>query len=256
MDKPEFVEKAPLYYALAIIVTMPPSPSRLIGISNVVASFINGAGFDKLTVKIDLIRRAMIFLQSEGLVDIVEDDFGPTMYAVNGDIVNWIKSESASKYEIFNRYNKINELNWLNLALMNIVKQYATLGIVENDFIVERSEIQWTPIPLERENTKLIAAERALEIAIKEIEGDNGYAVHSPNEREHVLVNLKSLQKKLAEDVTIYWIKLKYLAFEPLAAVIRRFGDAATGVASTAAREALIEWLKSAGQDLARWIFG
>jgi hypothetical protein len=55
------------------------------------------------------------------------------------------------------------------------------------------------------------------------------------------------LAKRLKEASTISVRYLRKYGFEPLGALMRRFKDAAIGIAATAAREALRDWLRRKG---------
>jgi hypothetical protein len=59
-------------------------------------------------------------------------------------------------------------------------------------------EDKWEPLPIDRQSTEFTKAVEAADIALKEIEGSNGYADSNPEERnsivETIKVNLKNLK--------------------------------------------------------------
>lgn len=133
---------------------------------------------------------------------------------------------------------------WIIAALRNVDEQYVSLGLTEEDFeTAEGSE--WEPIPIDRDDPKLKQATEAIGEAIKAIEGDNGYAVHARGERDYVLSNLKGFQREIGEKTTIYALQVKAFVLDPLARVIARFGTAATGLAASAARQAVFDWIRT-----------
>lgn len=89
--------------------------------------------------------------------------------------------------------------------------------------------------------------------AIEKIESSNGYAAEVPGERQYVLESLKTASKTLKENAQIYWMQLKVFVLEPLSRVIKRFGNAAEGVAASAARDAIHDWLKTAFSKALDW---
>jgi hypothetical protein len=110
-------------------------------------------------------------------------------------------------------------------------------------------EIDWEPIPLERDDDKQTVAMSALDKVVDELRGDNGYAATNPEEKAYVQDKLLAVTKRLKEASQISWMYLSEFAFKPLAIIIKRFGGAALGVAAAAANEALASWLKSKGMS-------
>ena len=157
----------------------------------------------------------------------------------------WFKNESVKEYTLFAKFSSIGlNKNWLLSAIRNVNNTYDILKIKNDDFNGEVAETQWEPIPLDRSNEKLEKFVSSLDTAIREIEADNGYAVHAPGEREYVLSALKTGKEAIASGSQTYLGQLKSLVVDPLSRVIWRFGGAAVGVAATAAKDALLDWLK------------
>jgi hypothetical protein len=244
MEKIEFIEKAPQYYALAVTIFLRRNEGKLLTIADFSTSSLTKTGYNHFTADL-LLRRALELLSTHGVLEIITDDFGPTLYRSSSVLSQWAKEDALRIFPLFDKYNQIQSMDWLVAALMGVNSQFGSLDIQESDFGNKLEELQWEPIPLERTNEKLIAATTALDEAIEQIEQNNGYATTAPGEREHVLENLKAATKSLKERGHIYWAQLRSWAMEPLTRVVNRFGNAAVGVSSSAAKEALIDWLKS-----------
>ena len=144
--------------------------------------------------------------------------------------------------------------NWLQRALRSVDNAYEQLQITELDFDPDEMEIQWEPIPLDRSDGTLDRAIEAVGNVIEAIEQDNGYAANAGGEREYVLSNLKAFQRAVSEQAEIYWMQIKTFALTPLGKVITRFGSAAVGIAATAARDSILEWLKIAFSKALDWL--
>ncbi len=162
-------------------------------------------------------------------------------------------SDETNPIALFRKYNQLANKDWLRSAIRSVNETYDSLQVEPSDFSQDTIEIEWEPIPLDRSNEALIQATEQVQKAINSIEQDNGYAANAPGEREYVLSNLKAFQKA-AEQSEIYWLQIKTFALEPLARVIKRFGPAALGIAATAARESIVEWLKIAFSKALHWL--
>ena len=73
-----------------------------------------------------------------------------------------------------------------------------------------------------------------------------------PKNVAFVLDRLGAVQKRLKEDVQIAWLYLKEFALDPLMTVAKRFGKAATGLAASEARDAIIKWLRQCASEIVR----
>jgi hypothetical protein len=117
--------------------------------------------------------------------------------------------------------------------------RYEDLDHETRKFMVEEIDMD------NREDEKLIAVTSAVDKVIVAVEGDNGYAVHAPGERAYVLQSLKSFSDTLRVSAQITGMQVKAFALDPLKAVITRFGKSALGIVSTAAQQAILDWLKT-----------
>jgi hypothetical protein len=137
---------------------------------------------------------------------------------------------------------------------------YASLEqeFITNAAISESSdneEAQWEPIPLDRADNKQEAAIKALDKIIEDLRSDNGYASSNPEEKAFVQEGLSATSKRLKEDTQTSWMYIREFALKPIQILIKRFGVAAIGLAASAAKEALLVWLKSKGVNFLDGIF-
>jgi hypothetical protein len=241
MDKSDYLAKAPIYYALALAVAIDQFEQAPLTIRQMNEALSD----DYQLLRTGLIERGAAILEENGVIEILRDDFGPTLFVGRPDLGDWMSGAATKKYPLFKRFKDIgSDVSWLLAALARVNERYVELGVRGADFDPATSEPQWEPIPLERDDAALQKAAESLDVAIAEIEGDNGYAVHAPGERDYVLTGLKAIRKVLSENVQIYWMQIDTFALKPLQLVISRFGSAAVGIAASAARAALVEWLK------------
>jgi hypothetical protein len=251
MEKGEFIEKAPLYYALGIAVTLGDAKGNaktVVELDNILST--SRTYLDKEP----LINQATKFLYENQALEIVPDDFGPTLYKASGTLAGWIENVAPDKFPLFRKYRDSGSRSWLRSALSAVNSQYDELEVMSDDFADNVIEVKWEPIPLDRADKQLQTATKAVDSAIQAIESDNGYAVNVPRERDYVLSNLKTIQNALKEKTQIYWIELKTFGIDPLTKVIKRFGPAAVGIAALAARKALFEWLKTNFSKALDWM--
>lgn len=240
MDKIEFIEKAPLYYAAGIAFALLHAGDDV---------FTRDAIDNRLDPEIanfkrdPLWNRAVSILRSHNVLSIIADDFGPVLYAPRPELDAWIGEAAPKLYPLFSKVRTAGT-SWLKEAIQNVNATYARLNLKEADFAaVEESE--WEPIPVDRNDPSLQTVRKAVDDAIQQIEADNGYAVNAPGERDYVVSNLKVFRVALREQAAIYALQVKAFVLDPLARVVTRFGTAATGLAASAARQAVFDWIKN-----------
>jgi len=255
MDKPEFCEKAPFYYALAIARLL-IEDEDIRSKDDMTISYIeegDGPASDGYCYILNdvLFAEAIELLRNWGVVAVIEDDFSPQFYRRTRNFPRWWENDAPKDIPLFGKFHQLGRggPRWLKSALVGVNDLYAKLGVKAEDFTAARQGTQWEPIPLERSDEKLRKASEALDEAVEKIEADNGYAVAAPGEREYVLTNLKHVAKILKEQSQVYWMQIKTFALEPLGRVIQRFGPSAVGVVARAARDALTDWLKETFSD-------
>jgi hypothetical protein len=247
LDKLEYIEKAPEYYALGIVLGLlnfELTGTRAGTIRHLDVAFNPSASGKNFFMHEPLTKEAVNLLARLGCVEIIQDDFGPTAYGPSARLRKWFDHDPHDDLPLFKKYRGFHDVDWLAQALDGVNQTYFDLGVSDADFARELTETQWEPIPLDRGDEALISARGALDEAIRQIEQDNGYAVTVPGEREYVLDNLKRASTILKEQSLIYVMQLRAYVIEPLRLVIRRFGPAAVGLAANVAREAFKDWLK------------
>ena len=182
----------------------------------------------------------------------VLDSFGPPIVlATDGFSEAW--AELSGTGPPFSNYSRASDPDtWLRSALQKLDQTYSSLGITDEDFAPRENE--WQPIPLERENPQLRVVIETVDRTLEHVRGDNGYAANVPEERTYVLDNLAALAARLRSAASVSLPYLQKYGAEPLSILIRRFGSSALGIAATAAKEALKDWLKRKGINFLEWL--
>lgn len=236
MQKLEFIEKAPGYYAVAIARVIRWSPSRLLSQEEIAAS-------GSFSVREQLWWLAIEILAKNKLIEVVTDDFGPTLYRPKDGISEWLSGPAPIDYPWLTKVTNAND-EWLQAALHNIFNQYALLRLDDEDFEVA-AEFGWNPIPVEPSNPNTQTVAAAVQETLTSIQADNGYAVHAADERDSVVAHLKRFHKQITETGVIYARQIQAYALDPLGRIIARFGNAALGLSASAAKAAIFDWLKA-----------
>jgi hypothetical protein len=91
MDKPEFIEKAPSYYALGLMLALWDGTLEPLMLNNVsrISNQLAPDGSGTLFSKTPLLSAAVDLLTREGGPICVIDDFAPTIYKKGPDYSNW-----------------------------------------------------------------------------------------------------------------------------------------------------------------------
>lgn len=240
----EFIEKAVPYYVLAIAWFFNRSYRE--------TAYTKRDITESLELPLstaDLFERAIKICVDDKLIAQHEDDFGPVSYS-RTEGHQRAYEEMEKRYSVFARHEQQADSKiWLVEAHRKINSDWMQIQY-EKD---EPPPDIWQPIPVERDDPLANQAEVALEKAIDAIRSDNGYGATHPEERRHVLDHLTACARRMKEETHIAWMYLKTFALEPLAAVIKRFGKAATGLAATEARDALIKWAREKGGEIIRF---
>ncbi|HEV2957545.1 MAG TPA: hypothetical protein VGX95_15625 [Xanthobacteraceae bacterium] len=87
---------------------------------------------------------------------------------------------------------------------------------------------KWEPLPLDRQSTEFAKAVEATDIALKEIEGSNGYAAASPEERNSIVETIKANLKTLKDGLISKGQIIEGL-IKPLMFIAKKFADASIG---------------------------
>jgi hypothetical protein len=249
VDKTEFLRLAHLYYAIAIIHRF-QQDYRPLTLTEIEHAYTNDTLFGtefSYFPRANLMVRAVNFLVLQGAVNIIPDPFAPQILVQSKDYHDVFRKLTGDTYSPFYNYSLTNNSDhWIKEALINVERQYVTLGIQESDFDVPADQ-QWEPLALERDDPQLDTAIRRIDETIEQVRGDNGYAATVPEERSFVLESLSTVSAKLNAAPSVSLSYLKRYAWEPLSILVRRFGPAALGLVATAAKEAIKEWLKKKG---------
>jgi hypothetical protein len=251
MDKPRFLEVAPLYYAIAIreFFTNPPTFGTAASKEALRKAFTIESDGDPdgyCYLEHDaLLSRAIEWLIEHRMIGVINDDFGPPILLEKEKAdVEW--DALQEKGGTYARYLLAPDKKaWLRSALSRVNVEYVSLGIEASDF--ERSDFGWEPIPLERNNSELQEVIRAVDATIELVRSDNGYSATLPEEKAHVLGGLSVLSKTLKEAHATSWPFVKTYGLEPLGRLSKRFGNAAIGVSATLCLDIIFTWLKNVG---------
>lgn len=251
MDKRKFIELAPVYYAVAIAAFMRTQSDAVDKVKIEEANTIKYP--DKGKPKYVYISKGLIFdravkwLADRGMIKILVDHFGPTIFK-RGDFLDetWQMLTEDSNLPFHNFKESPDPELWLRRALRSVNEKFDELGITDLDF--DNPDSEWEPLPLDRDgDNSLLGAIQALDEVVRQVRADNGYAVNYPEEQKYVLDGLSGVVSTLKNAPTISAGYLRKYAIEPLNVLLTRFRDAALSVAATAAREAIIEFLKQHG---------
>jgi hypothetical protein len=206
MDKGDFVEKAPQYYAFMLVLLFVEKGKGARTIAQLDTE-VEPSSY-RYFAKPPVLEQALRFLLNAKVIELIADDFGPPLFRSTATLTNWWAGTAPEQYLLARKLKQMaNPKNWLQVAIRSVNEHYDKLKIVPADFESSSIEVQWEPIPLDRSDESLQAATKALDATIEAVEADNGYAVNVPGEGEYVLSNLKTVSKALKEQTQIYWMQ-------------------------------------------------
>ncbi len=243
MDKAEFVELAPQYYALAIALAFASKGGELTRRSIMNEYIVHEEDEDPYCPLDDFTiwNRAIAWLVDRDMILAYTDPFGPPVYN-KGDIFDSQFNELGESDRPFaNARRSGNPANWTREALIAVHREYIRLGIRPSDF--ESPERDWQPIPLDRQDEALQAAIVSLDKTITEVEQSNGYASEHAEERNFVLDNLRMLSQRLKGAGTISIAYVRTHGLSVLKRVQDRFVDTAIGEGAKETVKAIVHWL-------------
>lgn len=253
MNKTEFIQEAPVYYALAIASELNSKGSgRAISKYAIRKNFaaldeddpdggVNLLGYEALW------DAAVKWLKERGMIEETKATFGPPLYSQSSDFdVGWNDLMNQPPFDIFMLVDE--KASWLVSALWEVHHTYNNLGMVYQDFVDPIDE--WEPIPIAPGDPELRVAIEKLSSAIDQISKDNGYAANHPEEREFVLTGLQ----RAVENLETASVVPGYLrdAFIKLSMVGRRFAGATLELVTAGAKQAIIDFVKQKGGALLR----
>jgi hypothetical protein len=259
MDKTRFLDLAPAYYALGVLLVLNDErkgtyPQISGGMVSVRENSFSGKSVHYHLRHKNLFEKAAQWLEGEGILQVRTDPFGPTIYLlkVDGDkAITFFAERKISPFEGWLENGR--DRQWLTEALEKISDYYQELGITSLDFekgsgadrLPEHDE--WAPIPLERDDPEMKRLIVALEEAFRGIRDDNGYSATFPQERDFVVESLQNVKSSLETATSTSFGYLVRNAWQPLNIVLKRFGTAAVGIMAAGAKAALVEWLRKKG---------
>jgi hypothetical protein len=129
---------------------------------------------------------------------------------------------------------------WLQETLRNSLNDitYSEQDILE-DF--ETNDV-WAPLPIDRDSVEYQETVAAIEDAISEVEGNNGYSSEQPEERDAIVTTLKSGSEAFKNgSPTKKFIKTTLV--DGFKYLIKRFTDSAIGIAAKKALEHLLPFV-------------
>lgn len=257
MDKATFVQQAPYYYGIAILnfLYQYPGEATTGDIARYYSEYNEEHQEQWDYMNEDAVLDASVrWLRVNGLIDVLEDHFGPTFITLASEHTeSWILLRDSGILAVNNYSRMAEKETWVKQTLKSIYQQKAKLKIVDEDF--EEPEREWEPIPLDRSDATLDATIQKVDDVIEKLRGDNGYAVTQGEEKRHVLDGLTAFSHTLKNAASVSLPYVRTYAINPLQTMIRRFGKAVPGVAAGVALEALREWLKQKGVDLLGALF-
>jgi hypothetical protein len=246
MDKAEFVERAPIYYALAIAValeraTAPMPEFKIKGMFPNDDDARHPDDVGSLLVRWMIWERAVSWLLARNMIKIRSDPFGPPIYSQSSDFTGeWdrLLNDDTLPFSTYQAAGRSDD--WLIPALHSVENYFVNMDMKAADF--DNPDAEWTPIKIDAEDSSAKKAISCLQDIIEEVRSDNGYTASHPQERDYVLEGLRgTLDKFKSSSVSPGYIRV---AIERLRMLSARFSGTLKAVAITAAKEALIEFAK------------
>jgi hypothetical protein len=248
VDKAHFIETAPLYYAIAIVQYLLENDT-IEAASTAVRERFNDTSHpdDEPSLPFrPFFDRAVRLLVAEGLLEVLDDPFGPQMLFRTDSFHDDLNRLAENRASPFHRFRRIKEpLPWLFSALASLEETRVELGVEAEDMAID----EWAPLELDRSESELIALIQSVDDTVEKVRGDNGYAASAPQERAFTLQSLVAFSTTLKEAAATSLPYIRHYAIEPLAVLGRRFARGALELTITTAKEALKAWLKKHGLD-------
>lgn len=244
MDKAEFVEKAPPYYALAIAVVLrrQDNPRTEHQLKSEYPDHSDGAPEpESLLDRWVLWDGAVAWLLARNMIKIRHDPFGPPIFSKGPQFEeNWEVLENHDSFPFSSYAAAAHSGEWLMSALYAVNNTYANLEMEPGDF--ENPDAQWEPVKIDLTEPTVKEAISSLERIIEDVRSDNGYSATLPQERDFVLEGLQgTLDKFKSSSVSAGYIRT---AIERLGILQRRFASTIKEAAISGAKLALIEFAK------------
>lgn len=253
MEKSEYIERAPVYYALAIACSLRRmnTPLSEYKIKQRYPETDETTG--ELVSLLDrgiLWDRAVAWLAVRDMVKIKTDPFGPPIFSKGIAFEEQWELLIQNDDLPFSNFAEDGD-DWLNSALHSVENHYSNLDIKPEDF--ENPDSVWEPIQIEGSDPTVEKAIYSLEQIVEEVRSDNGYAASYPHERDYVLEGLTSpLEKLKGGSISAGYVKL---AIDRLRILTRRFAGSIKEATILAAKQALIEFAKKHFGDALNYVW-
>ena len=261
MANKSFLERALPYYVLAIATTMyghsqsnstPLSGHDIRSRWRIRESWEGETHELELLADEDLFKGAIAVCEEHHLLESLVDDFGPDYYLPTDEAHNGYTSLQVAYAAFFRKHEKAGD-GWLSGALEEIARQRAEArkaGHQDNPSVNLATSDEWAPLPLHRESPKLAEVSAAIDRTIEAVRTDNGYSATHPEERRWVLDNLKVFATTIKQETQISLAYVREFAVKPILRLVERFGNSASGMIASAARDTIKDWLKSLGKHV------
>ncbi len=255
MDKSQFTQLAPLYFAIAVLslfredVFEEPEVIRTVQVVKQFRVMFN-RNFQTLVSDEEVLQTAIQVLSDLGVLEIETDPFGPpllipmTNYALN---YRTALRTNPDLYSVFCRYEKAGaeKKSWLRAALDKMDTIARDLQLT--DYFEDSQKIEWQPIAIDLEQNDTKALVQAVGQAEEKIRFDNGYAASKPEEQRYVLDGLAAFGRQLREATSTSLPYIKRYVIDPLTQATKPLGSSATGVVIEVLKAKLKEWLVTGG---------
>lgn len=257
MDKKEFIDYGPVYYALAIAAFTRQRPQPFT-VFDVVAENTYPVP-DTYPEESDnylrhelLVSAAINWLVEKDFLTVIPDRFGDPIYGQSPNFRE-VWEQCAQDGDLpFQKFMSV-KAGWLQGALLRINTEFDRLKITEADF--KNPDLEWEPLPLDRDNPALKEVTKNLEKLIEEVRKDNGYAGTLPQERNLVLTELSEGLRTLKEENETSAAYLKEKIIANLKRVAVRFKDGTKHILSKAVINGLADYVKEKAAVLLHYIF-
>ena len=256
MDKAEYVEKAPIYYALAIAVVLERStgPMPEFKIKNMFPDASDSQPDDdgSLLGRWMIWDRAVSWLIARHMIKVKSDPFGPPIYSKSDDFTGeWDKLLGDDNLP-FATYQAAGQSDdWLIPALHSLENHFVNMDMKAEDF--DNPDGEWEPIEIDADDPDAKKAISSLQDIIEEVRSDNGYNASHPHERDYVLEGLQgTLEKFKSSSVSAGYIRV---AIDRLRMLSIRFSGTLKNVASTGTTAALLEFAKKHFGDALNYLW-
>ena len=209
MDKTEFIRIAPMCYYSAVATALRATWGHFT-IKTLRAYYMVRDGND-LTFYLEhdeITKLSLDKLLAEGAISELSDPFGDSLYQKTElfkSVIEKIATDASGPYYKNQTANDRDE--WMRGALGKVNYQYYSLGLTPEDFAREAPD-EWAPVQIDPSEPVVQEAVQQLHEATTAIEQDNGYAATYPQERDHVVQDLKGgLEKLKSGAVSIGWLR-------------------------------------------------